>query len=65
MKVLGFPIDDFERNQLEKMTDVQLNETFLENTNCMSYDSVKDFFNDLNSDMVDTDNNWWFLVKID
>ena len=65
MKVLGFPIDDFERNQLEKMTDVQLNETFLENTNCISYDSVKDFFNDLNSDMVDTDNNWWFLVKID
>jgi hypothetical protein len=65
MKVLGFPIDDFERSHLEKMTDVQLNETFLENTNCISYDSVKDFFNDLNSDMVDTDNNWWFLVKID
>lgn len=65
MKVLGFPIDDFERSQLEKMTDVQLNETFLENSNCISYDSVKAFFNDLNDDLVDTDNNWWFVVKID
>ena len=65
MKVLGFPIDDFERSQLEKMTDVQLNETFLENSNCISYDSVKSFFNDLNDDLVDTDNNWWFVVKID
>jgi hypothetical protein len=65
MKVLGFPIDDFDRNKLDEMTDIQLNETFLENSNCISYDSVKSFFNDLNDDLVDIDNNWWFVVKID
>ena len=64
-KVIGIPIEDFDRSQLDDMTDVQLNELFLENSNCISYDYIGDFFDDLNNDMVDTENNWWKLVNID
>ena len=64
-KVIGFPIEEFDRVILDDMTDVQLNEAFLENSNCISYDCVEDFFNDLNDELIDTENNWWKIVNID
>lgn len=64
-KVLGFPIEDYDRSDLQIMTDVQLNDTYLEDTSVSCYDNVNDFFNDLNDDCVDTENMWWFMVDVD
>lgn len=64
-KVLGFPIDDYDKSDLQIMTDVQLNDTYLEDTSVSCYDNVNDFFNDLNDDCVDTENMWWFMVDVD
>lgn len=63
-KVLGFPVDEYDRSQSHIMTDVQLNEAYLEDVNVHCYDNVNDFFNDLNDGMVDTENIWWKAVKI-
>lgn len=63
-KVIGFPVEEFDRTQLDIMTDVQLNEVFLEDSRCIGYDCLEDFFNDLNDDLIDTENNWWKIVNI-
>lgn len=66
MKVISFSIDVYDRTDLDSMSDVQLYETMLEdssNTSC--YDNIEDFFDSLNDDMIDTENNWWKVVDID
>lgn len=66
MKVISFSIDVYDRTKLDSMNDVQLYETMLEdssNTSC--YDNIEDFFDSLNDDMIDTENNWWKVVNID
>lgn len=64
-KVLGFPIDDYDRSQLDIMTDFQLNETYFEDIDVVCYENVSDFFNELNDDDVDTKTKWWKIVNID
>jgi len=63
-KIIGFDINSYDLDKLNAMTDVQKNELYLsddENTCC--WDSVKDFFNDMNDDVVDTENIYYFLVN--
>jgi hypothetical protein len=33
--------------------------------NAIIYDCPKDFFDDMNNDMVDTENRLWYLIDID
>lgn len=66
MKIIGFSIDVYDRTDLDSMTDVQLYETMLEDShNTFCYDNVEDFFDSLNDDVIDTENNWWKVVNID
>ena len=66
MKIIGFSIDVYDRTNLDSMTDVQLYETMLEDSyNTFCYDNVEDFFDSLNDDVIDTENNWWKVVNID
>ena len=66
MKIIGFSIDVYDRTDLDSMTDVQLYETMLEDShNTFCYDNVEYFFDSLNDDVIDTENNWWKVVNID
>lgn len=66
MKIIGFSIDKYDRFDINNMTDVEKNEAMLEDSaNTFCYDNIDDFFNDLNDDCVDTENNWWVKVNID
>lgn len=64
IRVLGFSVDVYERAKLEKMSNkrkLQVAESDTEN--CVIYDSLLDWQNGLNSDFIDTDNNWWYFVE--
>lgn len=64
IRVLGFSVDVYERTKLEKMSNkrkLQVAESDTEN--CVIYDSLLDWQNGLNSDFIDTDNNWWYFVE--
>lgn len=65
-KVLGFSVEEYNKKQLSYMSDRNKFETYLEDQdNVVCYDCVEDFFNELNDDMVDTENNFWYVVNVD
>lgn len=65
MKVLGFDIDFYNRSALEEMTDKALYQLYLdENKGIILFDSPQQFFTDLNDEYVDTENYWYYFVKI-
>lgn len=61
--VVGFPIDIDSDIDYNSLTDRQKYEMALENQDAVIYDSPKDFFNELNEDIVDTENMYWFIIK--
>ena len=61
--VVGFPIDIDSDIEYNSLTDRQKYEMALENQDAVIYDSPKDFFNELNEDIVDTENMYWFIIK--
>jgi len=65
-KVLGFSVLVYDRIYLERLTDTQKNKLYLEDCdNTICYDSLDDFFYELNNDCVDTDGYWLFVVDVD
>lgn len=48
-----------------ELTDRQKHEMALYDENARIYDCPKDFFADMNADLVDTENYIWFLIDID
>lgn len=66
MKILGFSIEKYDRDYLDKLTDVQLNEIALSDDEyAFIYDDVRSFTDCLNDELVDIDNNWIYPVNID
>ena len=64
MKVLGFPIDDFDRVKLDSMTDDELYNLCLENRNeIILYQNAKQFFTHLNSDAINDLEYWYYIVN--
>ena len=64
IRVLGFSVDAYEKAELDKMSDkrkLQVAESDAEN--CVIYESLRNWQNDLNFDCIDTDNNWWYFVE--
>lgn len=64
IRVLGFSVDAYEKAELDKMSDkrkLQVAESDAEN--CVIYESLRTWQNDLNFDFIDTDNNWWYFVE--
>lgn len=51
-----------------ELTDVQLYEYALadsENTFIYDYANIREFTDDINSDLIDSENNWVYFVKVD
>lgn len=66
MKILGFSIEKYDRDYLDKLTDVQLNEIALsDDEDAFIYDDVRSFTDHLNGEFVDVDNNWIYPINVD
>ncbi len=63
--VVGFEIDFDSNISYNTLTDRQKHEMALYDENARIYDCPKDFFADMNADLVDTENYLWFLIDID
>lgn len=62
--VVGFSVFDFQKDYLNTLSDREKHEHYLESSSAISYDNVKDFFYELNDDLVDTENYFWYLINI-
>lgn len=68
LKILTFSVDAYDRSELDELTDVQLYEYALadsENAFIYDYTNIREFTDDINSDLVDSENNWVYFVKVD
>lgn len=68
LRILTFDVSVYNKTELDTLTDVQLNEYALsdsENAFIYDYANVKEFIDDLNSDSIDTENNWLYAINID
>jgi hypothetical protein len=63
--IVGFEIDIDSNISHKELTDRQKHELALYDENAIIYDCPKDFFDDMNNDMVDTENRLWYLIDID
>lgn len=63
--VVGFEIVLDSNISYNKLTDRQKHEMALYDENARIYDCPKDFFADMNEDLVDTENYLWYLIDID
>lgn len=67
LKILTFSVDAYDRSELDELTDVQLYEYALadsENAFIYDYANIREFTDDINSDLVDSENNWVYFVKV-
>ena len=60
--VVGFSVDKYDMDYLNGLSPNHLYELASEDSDVIIYDSVDTFFKELNYDLVDTENNLWFLV---
>lgn len=68
LRILTFDNSVYNKTELDALTDVQLNEYALsdsENSFIYDYANIKEFTDDLNSDSIDTENNWLYAINID
>lgn len=60
--VVGFSVDKYDMDYLNGLSPEYLYELAWKDEDAVIYDSVDTFFKELNYDLVDTENNLWFLV---
>ena len=60
--VVGFSVDKYDMDYFNGLSPIHLYELACEDEDAVIYDSVDTFFKELNYDLVDTENNLWFLV---
>lgn len=60
--VVGFSVDKYNMDYLNRLSPKHLYELACEDEDAVIYDSVDSFFKELNYDLVDTENNLWFVV---
>ena len=60
--VVGFSVDKYDMDYLNGLSPKCLYELACEDEDAVIYDSVDTFFKELNYDLVDTENNLWFLA---
>ena len=59
--VVAFPVDDFDKKDLNMKTDKELR-TLVKHHGLLMWPTVLAFQNALNRDLVDTENNWIYFV---
>lgn len=64
--VVGFSIEIEEKSReyYDKLSDRQKHEEALEDETAVIVDNVESWFNDLNDDLIDTENYWWYIIQI-
>lgn len=60
--VVGFSVDKYSLDYLNGLSPKYLYEMACEDEDAIIYDNIDVFFNELNCDLVDIENNLWFLV---
>lgn len=68
LRILTFDVNVYDGVKLDKLTDVQLNEYALsdsENAFIYDYANIKEFTDDLNNDVIDVSTNWIYAINID
>ena len=60
--VFAFPVDEFDREKLDKMTDAELLALAEEEKSVLRWKGLSLFQDALNNDSVDTDNRWIYFV---
>ncbi len=61
--VFAFPVDDFDRDELDNMTDAELYALTQEHKSVLRWKGLSIFQDALNNDSVDTDNRWIYFVE--
>lgn len=61
IRVVSFPIDQYDRQWLDTLTDEQLSETACAEGNSDIF-TLKEFQENLNNDYIDTENKWWYFL---
>ena len=61
-RVVGFSVYKYNMDYLYGLSPKHLYELACEDEDAVIYDSVDTFFNELNCDLVDTENYLWFLA---
>lgn len=61
IRVVSFPIDQYDREYLEKLSDEELSSHACADGECIIW-RLEEFQEDLNNDNVDCDNNWIFFL---
>lgn len=61
-RVVGFNVYKYNMDYLNGLSPKHLYELACEDEDAVIYDSVDTFFNELNCDLVDTENYLWFLA---
>ena len=60
--VVGFSVDKYELDYLNGLSLDYLYELACEDVNVIIYDSADAFFADINYNLIDIKNNFWFFV---
>ena len=60
--VVGFSVDKYDMDYLNVLSPKYLYDLACDDEDAVIYDSADTFFKELNYDMVDTENYFWFLV---
>lgn len=60
--VVGFSVDKYNLDYLNGLPPKYLYELACTDEDAIIYDCIDTFFNELNNDLVDTENNLWFLT---
>lgn len=60
--VIGFPVEKYPLGGLNNLTPRQKYEYALSDEECVIFETTDEFFDMLNNDLIDTENNFWFDV---
>lgn len=61
--VVGFPKEKYKLDDLKELSNRELHEYALEDPDCAICDSIEDFFNDLNDNVI-AKNVFWFPINV-
>ena len=61
--VVGFEVEKYNLDTLQSTSDHRLYEMALDDADCVIYDNSTEFFCDLNSSLIDTENMYWFILN--
>ena len=65
VRVVGLPIEQYDKEWLNSLSDMELSETALAEGDSEIYLSLAEFQEALNNDNVDTENKWFsFLTDL-